>query len=142
MFVYYQIISAQQLPKDKDKHKSIVDPLVRVEIHGVPADNDSKETDYIENNGILRLFLLHQCLIQVHVNQWVNHLDDIPGFKPMWNKNFQFTIHVPELVMVKFVVEDHDSTSNNDLIGQYCLPLTSIQNGKSFVYGFNTEISS
>ncbi|XP_024910522.1 1-phosphatidylinositol 4,5-bisphosphate phosphodiesterase delta-1a isoform X2 [Cynoglossus semilaevis] len=98
---HVMIISAQQLPKDKDKHKSIVDPLVRVEIHGVPADNDSKETDYIENNG----------------------------FKPMWNKNFQFTIHVPELVMVKFVVEDHDSTSNNDLIGQYCLPLTSIQNG-------------
>lgn len=49
----------------------------------------------------------------------------------MWNHRFQFDIHVPELVMVRFVVEDYDSTSQNDLIGQYCLPLTSIQNGKS-----------
>lgn len=98
---HVMIISAQQLPKDKDKHKSIVDPLVRVEIHGVPADNASEETHYIENNG----------------------------FKPMWNVSFQFTINVPELALVQFVVEDHDSTSNNDLIGQYCLPLTSVQNG-------------
>lgn len=47
----------------------------------------------------------------------------------MWNQSFQFDIHVPELVMVRFVVEDYDSTSQNDLIGQYSLPLTSIQNG-------------
>ena len=47
-----QVISAQQLPKlNKDKCKSIVDPLVRVEICGVPADAASKETQSIENNG-------------------------------------------------------------------------------------------
>lgn len=47
-----QVISAQQLPKlNKDKQKSIVDPLVRVELYGVPADNASKETHYITNNG-------------------------------------------------------------------------------------------
>lgn len=56
MFVFripiQKVISAQQLPKlNKDKHKSIVDPLVRVELYGVPADNASKETHYIENNG-------------------------------------------------------------------------------------------
>ncbi|KAM6971193.1 1-phosphatidylinositol 4,5-bisphosphate phosphodiesterase delta-1a isoform 2-T2 [Tautogolabrus adspersus] len=99
---YIMVISAQQLPKlNKDKQKSIVDPLVRVEIFGVPADNASKETHYIENNG----------------------------FNPMWNEKFHFDIHVPELAMVRFVVEDYDSTSQNDLIGQYCLPLTSVQNG-------------
>lgn len=47
-----QVISAQQLPKlNKDKQKSIVDPLVRVELYGVPADNASKETHHISNNG-------------------------------------------------------------------------------------------
>lgn len=56
MFVFripiQKVISAQQLPKlNKDKHRSIVDPLVRVELYGVPADNASKETHYIENNG-------------------------------------------------------------------------------------------
>ncbi|XP_041817003.1 1-phosphatidylinositol 4,5-bisphosphate phosphodiesterase delta-1a isoform X1 [Chelmon rostratus] len=99
---HVMVISAQQLPKiNKDKHKSIVDPLVRVEVYGVPADNASKETHYIENNG----------------------------FNPMWNERFQFDIHVPELAMVRFVVEDYDSTSQNDLVGQYCLPLTSVQSG-------------
>lgn len=48
----------------------------------------------------------------------------------MWNERFQFDIHVPEQVMVRFVVEDYDTTSQNDLIGQYCLPLASVQNGK------------
>ncbi|GAA6215001.1 1-phosphatidylinositol 4,5-bisphosphate phosphodiesterase delta-1 [Lates japonicus] len=99
---HIMVISAQQLPKvNKDKHKSIVDPLVRVEIYGVPADNASKETHYINNNG----------------------------FNPMWNQRFQFNIQVPELAMVQFVVEDYDATSQNDLVGQYCLPLTSVQNG-------------
>uniref|UniRef100_A0A672HD11 Phosphoinositide phospholipase C n=1 Tax=Salarias fasciatus TaxID=181472 RepID=A0A672HD11_SALFA len=99
---HVMVISAQQLPKlNKDKAKSIVDPLVRVEIHGVPADNASKETHYIDNNG----------------------------FNPMWNENFSFNIYVPELALVRFVVEDYDSTSQNDLIGQYCLPLTSVQKG-------------
>ncbi|KAM9337409.1 1-phosphatidylinositol 4,5-bisphosphate phosphodiesterase delta-1a isoform 1-T1 [Symphorus nematophorus] len=99
---HVMVISAQQLPKvNKDKHKSIVDPLVRVELYGVPADNASKETNYIDNNG----------------------------FNPMWNERFQFDIHVPELAMVRFVVEDYDSASQNDLVGQYCLPLTSVQNG-------------
>uniref|UniRef100_A0A671XE91 Phosphoinositide phospholipase C n=1 Tax=Sparus aurata TaxID=8175 RepID=A0A671XE91_SPAAU len=99
---HIMVISAQQLPKiNKDKHKSIVDPLVRVEIYGVPADNASKETHYIDNNG----------------------------FNPMWNERFEFNIQVPELAMVRFVVEDYDSTSQNDLIGHYCLPLTSVQSG-------------
>ncbi|XP_024136123.1 1-phosphatidylinositol 4,5-bisphosphate phosphodiesterase delta-1a isoform X2 [Oryzias melastigma] len=99
---HVMVISAQQLPKiNQDKAKSIVDPLVKVEIYGVPADNASKETKYITNNG----------------------------FNPMWNERFEFTIHALELAMVRFVVMDYDTTSQNDLVGQYCLPLTSIQNG-------------
>lgn len=95
------VISAQQLPKVKAKDKSIVDPLVKIEIYGVPSDSASKETHYIANNG----------------------------FNPMWNENFAFTIRVPELAMVRFKVEDYDPTSPNDFIGQYTLPFTSIQSG-------------
>ncbi|XP_045558823.1 1-phosphatidylinositol 4,5-bisphosphate phosphodiesterase delta-1 [Salmo salar] len=99
---HIMVISAQQLPKlNKDKPKSIVDPLVKVEIYGVPADTCSKETRSIENNG----------------------------FNPMWNESFQFDIQVPELAILRFQVEDYDATSQNDLIGHYCLPLTSLQNG-------------
>ncbi|XP_066432131.1 1-phosphatidylinositol 4,5-bisphosphate phosphodiesterase delta-4 isoform X2 [Eleutherodactylus coqui] len=47
-----QVISAQQLPKDQNsKEGSIIDPLVRVEIFGVPIDQAKLETKYIENNG-------------------------------------------------------------------------------------------
>lgn len=50
--VSFQVISAQQLPKlNKDKPKSIVDPFVKVEIYGVPADQASAQTSYINNNG-------------------------------------------------------------------------------------------
>ncbi|XP_015260383.1 PREDICTED: 1-phosphatidylinositol 4,5-bisphosphate phosphodiesterase delta-1-like isoform X1 [Cyprinodon variegatus] len=100
--LHVMVISAQQLPKlNKEKQKSIVDPLVRVEIYGVPADNASKETQCIQNNG----------------------------FNPTWNEKFVFPIHVPELALLRFVLEDYDSTSQNDHIGNYCLPLTSVQNG-------------
>ncbi|XP_076848826.1 1-phosphatidylinositol 4,5-bisphosphate phosphodiesterase delta-1b isoform X2 [Brachyhypopomus gauderio] len=47
---HVMVISAQQLPKVNPKISSIVDPLVRVQIHGVPADMAEKETDYIVNN--------------------------------------------------------------------------------------------
>lgn len=50
--LFFQVISAQQLPKPEwDKPSSIVDPQVWVEIHGVPIDNNKKKTHHIENNG-------------------------------------------------------------------------------------------
>lgn len=48
----WQVLTAQQLPKlNTEKPNSIVDPLVRVEVHGVPADCARKETNYVLNNG-------------------------------------------------------------------------------------------
>lgn len=48
----------------------------------------------------------------------------------MWNENFQFDVYVPELALVRFLVEDHDSTSNNEFVGQYTLPFNSLKMGK------------
>ncbi|KAJ8349663.1 hypothetical protein SKAU_G00247930 [Synaphobranchus kaupii] len=101
-----QVISGQQLPKVNIKEGSIVDPLVRVEIHGVPMDQAKQETRYIDNNG----------------------------FNPVWNDNLQFNIHVPELALIRFVVEDYDKTSKNDFVGQYTLPLTCIQQGYRHIH--------
>ncbi|KAK2821979.1 hypothetical protein Q5P01_022044 [Channa striata] len=99
--LHVMIISAQQLPKVNQKKTSIVDPLVKVEIDGVPADVAVKETNVIENNG----------------------------FNPAWNENFQFDLYVPDLALVRFVVEDYDSTSVNEFVGQYTLPFNSLQMG-------------
>uniref|UniRef100_A0AAZ3P0K3 Phosphoinositide phospholipase C n=1 Tax=Oncorhynchus tshawytscha TaxID=74940 RepID=A0AAZ3P0K3_ONCTS len=109
--LHLMIVSAQQLPKVNQKKTSIVDALVKVEIHGVPADTADKETPYIENNG----------------------------FNPMWNENFKFDVYVPELALVRFVVEDHDSVTDNDFVGQFTVPFTSLQMGYRHVPLLNKE---
>ncbi|XP_053323571.1 1-phosphatidylinositol 4,5-bisphosphate phosphodiesterase delta-1 isoform X2 [Spea bombifrons] len=99
--LHVMVISGQQLPKVNKKKSSIVDPLVTVEIHGVARDNDKKKTRVINNNG----------------------------FNPVWNESFQFEIDVPSLALLRFVVEDYDSSTRNDFVGQFTVPLTSLQMG-------------
>ncbi|XP_040003674.1 1-phosphatidylinositol 4,5-bisphosphate phosphodiesterase delta-4 [Xiphias gladius] len=101
-----QVISGQQLPKVNQKEGSIVDPLVRVEIYGVPQDQAKEETSHINNNG----------------------------FNPVWNETLNFVIHTPELALVRFVVEDYDKASRNDFIGQFTLPFICIQAGYRHIH--------
>ncbi|XP_057357517.1 1-phosphatidylinositol 4,5-bisphosphate phosphodiesterase delta-3 isoform X4 [Manis pentadactyla] len=102
-----QVLTAQQLPKlNAEKPNSFVDPLVRVEIHGVPADCARKETNYVLNNG----------------------------FNPRWGQTLQFELRAPELVLVRFVVEDYDTTSPNDFVGQFTLPLHSLKQGYRHIH--------
>uniref|UniRef100_A0A8D0BJK6 Phosphoinositide phospholipase C n=1 Tax=Salvator merianae TaxID=96440 RepID=A0A8D0BJK6_SALMN len=101
-----KVITAQQLPKLSKKNSSIVDPFVRVEIHGVPTDCCKSQTEYLLNNG----------------------------FNPCWNETLTFQVRVPELALVRFVVEDYDTTSANDFVGQFTLPLTSIKEGYRHIH--------
>ncbi|XP_063069568.1 1-phosphatidylinositol 4,5-bisphosphate phosphodiesterase delta-4 [Engraulis encrasicolus] len=101
-----KVISGQQLPKVNKKEGSIVDPLVRIEIFGVPQDQNKQETKYIDNNG----------------------------FNPVWEENLLFTVHTPELALLRFVVEDHDTTTRNDFMGQYTIPFTSIVQGYRHIH--------
>ncbi|XP_064801049.1 1-phosphatidylinositol 4,5-bisphosphate phosphodiesterase delta-4-like [Oncorhynchus masou masou] len=101
-----QVISGQQLPKVNHKEDSIVDPLVRVEIYGVFQDQAKQETSYIDNNG----------------------------FNPLWNETLNFIVHVPELALVRFVVEDYDKSSRNDFMGQFTVPFTCIQPGYRHIH--------
>ncbi|KAI7792763.1 1-phosphatidylinositol 4,5-bisphosphate phosphodiesterase delta-1a isoform X2 [Triplophysa rosa] len=101
-YLHVMVISAQQLPKlNKDKQSSIVDPLVKVEVWGIQADNAMQQTNHIDNNG----------------------------FNPMWNSKFKFLVYVPELALVRFLVKDYDASSHNDFVGQYTIPFTSMQMG-------------
>uniref|UniRef100_A0A8C4I9S8 Phosphoinositide phospholipase C n=1 Tax=Dicentrarchus labrax TaxID=13489 RepID=A0A8C4I9S8_DICLA len=101
-----QVMSGQQLPKVNQKEGSIVDPLVRVEIYGVPQDQAREETSHINNNG----------------------------FNPVWNETLNFVIHTPELALVRFVVEDYDKASRNDFMGQFTLPFTCLQAGYRHIH--------
>ncbi|XP_005297184.2 1-phosphatidylinositol 4,5-bisphosphate phosphodiesterase delta-1 isoform X1 [Chrysemys picta bellii] len=101
-----KIISGQQLPKVNKSKNSIVDPRVTVEIHGVQRDNGKKQTKVIENNG----------------------------FNPKWDEEFGFDIDVPELALVRFVVEDFDVSTKNDFIGQFTIPFTCLKQGYRHIH--------
>uniref|UniRef100_A0A8C2I2S1 Phosphoinositide phospholipase C n=1 Tax=Cyprinus carpio TaxID=7962 RepID=A0A8C2I2S1_CYPCA len=110
-----KVISAQQLPKpDKVKLNSIVDPLVWVQTYGASIDNNTKKTHRIGNNG----------------------------FNPRWDCTFKFQLHVPELVLVRFKVEDHDYATKNDFLGQFTLPFTSMRTGYRHVHLLQADGSS
>ncbi|KAM9745745.1 1-phosphatidylinositol 4,5-bisphosphate phosphodiesterase delta-3-A [Menidia menidia] len=110
-----RIITAQQLPKiNTDKASSIVDPQVWVEIHGVAIDNARDKTQRIDNNG----------------------------FNPRWDCTLSFQLQVPELALVRFVVEDHDHTAKNDFVGQFTCPLTSLRTGYRHVHLLKADGSS
>nr|XP_025747341.1 1-phosphatidylinositol 4,5-bisphosphate phosphodiesterase delta-4 [Callorhinus ursinus] len=102
-----QVISGQQLPKDDmSKERSIVDPLVRVEIFGVRPDTTRQETSYVENNG----------------------------FNPYWGQTLSFRVLVPELALLRFVVKDYNRKSRNEFIGQYTVPWTCMQQGYRHIH--------
>nr|XP_010593806.2 1-phosphatidylinositol 4,5-bisphosphate phosphodiesterase delta-1 [Loxodonta africana] len=101
-----RVISGQQLPKVNKNQNSIVDPKVIVEIHGVARDMARRQTAVVTNNG----------------------------FNPWWDTEFEFEVLVPELALVRFVVEDYDASSKNDFIGQSTIPLSSLKQGYRHVH--------
>jgi len=58
----------------------------------------------------------------------------LPGFNPWWDTEFVFEVVVPELALVRFVVEDYDASSKNDFIGQSTIPLGSLKQGYRHVH--------
>lgn len=133
-----QVLTAQQLPKlNAEKPNSIVDPLVRIEIHGVPADCARKETNYVLNNGGWAFRWKwggadSRGCREVRGSPGPAGSDCLAcalGFNPCWGETLQFQLRAPELVLVRFVVEDYDTTSPNDFVGQFTLPLNSLKQG-------------
>lgn len=96
------IVSAQYLPKSEPS-KDIIDPYVSVQIYGIEKDEWKVKTHTIKDNG----------------------------FNPVWNRDFSKEVHCPELAMVRFCIKDFDSTSANDFVGEYSIPMTSIRSGYS-----------
>ncbi|KAM5140319.1 LOW QUALITY PROTEIN: 1-phosphatidylinositol 4,5-bisphosphate phosphodiesterase eta-2-like [Mantella aurantiaca] len=55
------------------------------------------------------------------------------GFNPMWEETLVFTIHMPEISLIRFLVWDHDPIGR-DFIGQRTLSFSSIMPGYRHVY--------
>ncbi|XP_060055884.1 1-phosphatidylinositol 4,5-bisphosphate phosphodiesterase eta-2 isoform X3 [Erinaceus europaeus] len=104
-----RIISGQQLPKPQDSmlgdRGEIIDPFVEVEIIGLPVDCNKEQTRVVDDNG----------------------------FNPMWEETLVFTVHMPEIALVRFLVWDHDPIGR-DFIGQRTLAFSSMMPGYRHVY--------
>ncbi|XP_013875782.1 1-phosphatidylinositol 4,5-bisphosphate phosphodiesterase eta-2a isoform X2 [Austrofundulus limnaeus] len=104
-----KIISGQQLPKPKDSmlgdRGEIIDPFVEVEIIGLPVDCCKEQTRVVDDNG----------------------------FNPMWEETLVFTVHMPELALVRFLVWEHDPIGQ-DFIGQRTIAFSSMMPGYRHVY--------
>ncbi|XP_058428750.1 1-phosphatidylinositol 4,5-bisphosphate phosphodiesterase eta-2 isoform X3 [Marmota monax] len=100
-----RIISGQQLPKPRDSmlgdRGEIIDPFVEVEVIGLPVDCSKEQTRVVDDNG----------------------------FNPMWEETLVFTVHMPEIALVRFLVWDHDPIGR-DFIGQRTLAFSSMLPGK------------
>ncbi|XP_062348585.1 1-phosphatidylinositol 4,5-bisphosphate phosphodiesterase zeta-1 [Cinclus cinclus] len=101
MSLSIRLISGHQLPPSRMSKTNKADPMVQIEIYGVPEDQARKKSSVIKSNAL--------C--------------------PKWNETFSFNIQVPELAMIRFCVEDEVSLVNNEFLGQYTLPVMSLSTG-------------
>ncbi|NXV43307.1 PLCZ1 phosphodiesterase, partial [Uria aalge] len=101
MSLSIRLISGHQLPPSNLSKTNKADPLVHIEIYGVPEDQTKKKSSVIKSNAL----------------------------SPRWDETFSFTVQVPELALIRFCVEDEISLVANDFLGQYTLPLLSLSKG-------------
>ncbi|KAI1238753.1 hypothetical protein IHE44_0011839 [Lamprotornis superbus] len=101
MSLSIRLISGHQLPPSSVSKTNKADPMVHIEIYGVPEDQARKKSSVVKNNAL--------C--------------------PRWNETFSFNIQVPELAMIRFCVEDEVSLVNKEFLGQYTLPVMSLNTG-------------
>eukprot|EP00047_Mylnosiga_fluctuans_P014182 m.36079 g.36079 ORF g.36079 m.36079 type:complete len:972 (-) comp5374_c0_seq1:1778-4693(-) len=77
--------------------RGIASPFVEVEIVGIEDDNTKYKTRTVHDNGL--------C--------------------PVWNEEVSFTISMPELASIRFVVQDEDMFGDPNTIGQASFPIGS-----------------
>jgi len=106
-----EITSCCQLPKPGGTAKGeVIDPYVKVELHGVPRDEKKFRTKTIDNNG----------------------------FNPVFNETFSFPVVCKSLGLLYISVWD-DDTMADDFIAYASVPLTALRPGiRNFqLYSFN-----
>lgn len=81
----------------------------------------------------ITLQLSHSLCRQTPCFLWMRHLKaDSPflqGFNPMWEETLVFTVHMPEIALIRFLVWDHDPIGR-DFIGQRTIAFSSMMPGE------------
>uniref|UniRef100_A0AC35U4T9 Phosphoinositide phospholipase C n=1 Tax=Rhabditophanes sp. KR3021 TaxID=114890 RepID=A0AC35U4T9_9BILA len=96
------IIGGRHLTR-KDKSKGICSPFVELEVIGLPCDSLVYTTRTITSNGL----------------------------NPLWEEQFEFNIHCPEMALLRFLVEDGDfvGPKADPFIGQAVFPVDCLRMG-------------
>lgn len=55
----------------------------------------------------------------------------LSGFNPMWEETLVFTLHMPDIALIRFLVWDHDPIGQ-DFIGQRTIAFNSMIPGTNF----------
>ncbi|GAB5573588.1 1-phosphatidylinositol 4 [Prionailurus iriomotensis] len=128
-----RLISGIQLPPSNHSSSNKADALVILELFGVPNDQTKQQTRVIKRNEIKGLWLLALAkdAIETHsYNIWIHNSVIFArreiSFSPRWNETFTFIIQVPELALMRFVVESQGLITGNEFLGQYTLPVLSM----------------
>lgn len=74
--------------------------MVQVGIAGVTADTKMESTEVTED-------------------EW----------EPVWDKEFEFQLMVPELALLGIEVMEYDATKKHNFGGQTCLPVSELRRG-------------
>ncbi|XP_075753864.1 1-phosphatidylinositol 4,5-bisphosphate phosphodiesterase zeta-1 [Pelodiscus sinensis] len=106
-----RIICGYQLPPSQHSKGNKADPLVQIELFGVPEDQIKQQTCVIKRNAM--------C--------------------PRWNETFTFTVHVPEVALIRFTLKDQVMLAANDFLGQYTLPLMCMNKGYRHIPLYSRE---
>jgi hypothetical protein len=100
-----RLISGQHIPKAPGTTE-VVDPYVELWVFGHEGDKAKEKSEVVDNNG----------------------------FNPIWNETFKFRIHYPELALIYFRVKDYSSTSADQPLAHFALPVNSITTGYRHIH--------
>jgi len=94
------VVSAFKLPPE-GTGDDVLDPYVKIEMHGIPGDIHKEKTKTISNNG----------------------------YNPVWDKAFDFTVRCPELAFLVFEVYDHDMATRDNMICHESVRVSLLREG-------------
>ena len=103
-----KIISGFQFP---DVESNDADCYVKIEILGIPEDEQKHKTQVVHDNG----------------------------FNPVWNEEFIFTVKMPDVACLHFEVYEKD-LGKDDRIAQFTAPMVALQQGLRSVRLLNSEM--
>ncbi|KAL9651702.1 hypothetical protein ABK040_009317 [Willaertia magna] len=97
-----KILMGRQIPRPHNAEKGeIVDPFVKITVHGVPLDRKTVVTETVWNNG----------------------------FNPVWNSTITFELTCPDLALLQVSIYDKNVVKSDEFVCENYIPVKWIRSG-------------